>query len=758
MPNLSLKKSHINRYFDLFLYTLISWLIILFISSVYLSGETISKYVLYYNNLPMSLQYLTFFISGVLTKNILINCGDYNPQHEIYNEHAYRASRASISEIGLYDLTLKAKQTIYNPPIRLSIILFIIIATCSYDASFSLLFTPEMFIYLGGILLPGLSGSIVHNAPNANEKSIPWYQDGGPINHLTQDRLNRKPIVQRLYDIVTSKNYNDMRGIALIGPFGTGKSSVISMMIGKLYEKKLNYLVCKIDTWGAYSSEEQIQKYFIEKIINCLNTITSTSSLSGLPSKYINSLKGAQSFWLDTLPLFDNHSSPNNQLNRINDILCRLDCKILIVIEDVDRNANGEQIINQIAPLFDFLNSCERFRLIMSFGEKLNNPSIVNRIFRHLEFVSFDRISIYSSIKESFDNLTKEAKNNYVGEYQFFFEDNDDYINSVRENLFEYIETPRDLKIILVQVEHDWKSYLHGCCDIIDLLIISVLCQFELNLIIELQKLYNKKSTYEIISHLSGSDIKASLKKPENAIFILNFLFGNKYKIDQATPNRLQSCFYDHKMYLKTILARCTPENNTYISEQRYFSDLKLLAEYCGSQNYRHEQVIPILERLIKYRNIFNFFRDNLTQNKDNSLIALLSLYKLKISDGTINEISISFEKSTASNLSTASILIIDISRELASLNLNSLKIFYDGISKKVARDMIKCIEISTIMNCFEQQTPSSEDIKTSLYFSVCAILEYITEESHLHIIETWIKNHNTEFSKKLFAFKNSMR
>ncbi|MFQ2266701.1 P-loop NTPase fold protein [Aeromonas hydrophila] len=760
MSDVNYQKNFINRYFDLLLYTLITWLIILFVSSVYLSQETISKYVLYYNNLPLSLQYLTFLISGIATKNILINCGDYNPRHEFHNEHAYITCRGTINKIGAYDLKLKIKQKFYNPPLRLTIVLFISIALFSYDVTLNLIISPEAFIYLGGVLLPGFTSSIFLIKPKNKDKDkdkdkdIPWYQNENPINNLTQDRLNRKPLVQRLYDIVTSEEYQDMRGIALIGPFGTGKSSVIGMMISKLFENRLNYLVCKIDTWGAYNSEDQIQKYFIEKIINSLNTITSTTSLNGLPSKYIHSLKGVQSFWLDTIPLFDNYSSPNNQLNRINDILYRLDCTILIVIEDIDRNVNGEEILNKIAPLFDFLNSCEHFRLIMSFGEKLNNPSIINRIFRHLEFVSFDKGSIYSSIRESFDKLTKEANNNYIGEYQFFFEDNDAYINSVREYLFEYIETPRDLKMILVQVEHDWKNYLHGCCDILDLLVISVLCQSELNLIVELQKLHHKKHTYDIIAHLSGNDIKGTFKKPENAIAIINFLFGNKYKIDQATPNRLQSCFYDHKMYLKTILSRCTPEDNTYILEQRYFSDLTLLAEHCGSQEYRHEQVVPILERLIKYRGIYDFSRDNLIQNKDNSLIALLSLYMFNISDNNMNNSL--FEKSTASNLSTAATLITNISHELAALNLNSLKYFYDGISGIVSRDMIKCIETATIMNYFEQQNPSSENINASLYHMVCAILEYITEDSHSYIIETWLKNHNTEFSKKLFAFINS--
>lgn len=758
MPDTNPKNKIINRYVDLFLYAIIAWLIILLISSAYLSEGTVKKCLLFYNSLPQPLQYVMFFISGVMTKNILMNCGDYNLKHEIHNETNYynSSSRLNHSTIGLYDLKLKIKQIIYNPPLRLTIILFVVIAFASYDISLRLIISPETFFYLGGGVFPALINSALFKHAK-DDTNTPWHQNEKPINDLTQDRLNRKVLVHRLYDIVTSEEYRDMRGIALIGPFGTGKSSIIRMMISKLFEEKLNFLVCRIDTWGAYSSEEQIQKYFIEKMINCLSTITSTTSLNGLPSKYIHSLKGAQNLWLDTLPLFDNYSSPNSQLEKINNILSILDVKILIIIEDIDRNENSDKILNQIAPLFDYLNDCECFRLIISFGGALNNPSIIHRICRHLEFVSFNKKDIYSSIKESINKLMTDAKLSYEGKYSFFFEEGDEYIDNVRESLFGYIDTPRDLKLILVQVEHDWKHYLYGCCDIIDLLIVAIFRHFEPNLIMELQRNENLKSRHDIFSIIRNNSNKITFNNHSSATTILEFLLGIDLISRTTKQNRLQSCMYEHKLYLKIILSRDVPDNNFYTLEQNYFSNFNLLAILCDMKEYNHEQVAPILTQLIDYRNNYDFQRDNKIINENNSLIALLSLYKAYINSDEQRHI-IKYENTRATNLVIAGNLIREIAIELADIKLKTLETFYREISDIISEEYIYFIDLSTAMTKFEQQNRDENKIIPTLFWDCFNILKYKYGKECLPEMKCWAEQHNTDFAKKLTEFISNIK
>lgn len=755
MPDTNPKNKIVNRYVDLFLYATIAWLIILLISSAYLSEGTVKRCLLFYNNLPLPLQYVTFFISGVMTKNILINCGDYNLKHELHNETYYYNSRLSHNTIGLYDLKLKIKQKIYNPPLRLTIILFVVIAFSSYDISLRLIISPEAFLYLGGILFPTLTSS-VFSKYSEDDNNTPWHQNEKPINDLTQDRLNRRVLVHRLYDIVTSEEYPDLRGIALVGPFGTGKSSIIRMMISKLFEEKLNFLVCRIDTWGAYSSEEQIQKYFIEKMINCLSTITSTTSLNGLPSKYIHSLKGAQNLWLDTLPLFDNYSSPNSQLEKINSILSILDVKILIVIEDIDRNENSDKILNQIAPLFDYLNDCEYFRLIISFGGALNNPSIIHRICRHLEFVSFNKDDIYSSIKESISKLMDNAKLNYEGKYSFFFEKGDEYIDNVRESLFGYIDTPRDLKIILVQVEHDWKHYIYGCCDIIDLLIIAIFRHFEPNLIMELQRYENLEKRISILSIIKNNSDKVTFKNHSSATTILDFLLGISSTPGDQKQNRLQSCMYNHKLYLKTILSRNIPENNFYTLEQSYFSNLNLLTRLCEMQEYNHEQVASILIQLIDYRGCADFQRDNMIINEKNSLIALLSLYMTYIDSGEECP-TITYDNTKTINFVTAKKLIMDIAIKLANIKLQRLERFYNDLPKTIPNESDYFIETSIVMTNFERQNREENEIEITLYWNCVNILRLRYGNQYKTEMKSWAKKRSTNFAKNLVDFISNM-
>ncbi|HHQ4530956.1 TPA: P-loop NTPase fold protein, partial [Aeromonas hydrophila] len=239
-------------------------------------------------------------------------------------------------------------------------------------------FTIEIACYLIGLNTPhffkSIRQSLATKLPldelNEEPNSERWHQYEKPILTLNQDRLNRGELVNRLFNVITSNENADTRGIAIIGPFGIGKSSVINMTLSEIQMAFHSYIPCRINSWGTYSSEEQIQKHIIEQVINSLGKVTSTTSLSGLPSKYIHTLKGAQSLWLDILPIFDNHSSPSSQLAEIDNLLVNLKIKIIIIIEDLDRNKDAETMLNSIAPLIDTLNKNSSFRFILSIGQK----------------------------------------------------------------------------------------------------------------------------------------------------------------------------------------------------------------------------------------------------------------------------------------------------------------------------------------------------------------------------------------------------
>lgn len=546
---------------DLFLYSFISWLLISFIGNLEILHETRSSWFSFHNSLPPLAIAITYIISGALTKNILINSGDHSSTHEFHNEEIYHSDfRKKNTIAGLYDLKHKAYRFLINPPLRLSIILFLLI---SYVLS-NIKISSENILYLSsyfiGILLPHFIKSArtdeldVENDDDflVVDSRTPWYQHEKPIKKAEQDRLQRMPLVNRLYNIITNTDANDARGIALIGPFGIGKSSLINMAIDTIQKDKKNYISCRINSWGSYESEHQIQRNIIEEIISALSKITSTTSLSGLPSKYIHSLKGAQSLWLDALPLFDNHSSPSNQLEKINELLSRINHYVILIIEDIDRNDDAERITSSIASLIDRLNHCGNFRFILSIGENLNKPEVINRICRYKEFLTSNRNDTLALIEECLHSLIYHSHIEHKGDIISNITTKQLLFNAIPSDaLLNYIKNPRDLKVILRQVDYDWTEILNGSCNIVDLLVITVLKHYEPHVVTMMIK-SNVADVSKIME--SSNSIRGMVNDVDAASSLCNYLLKKEGVNDCI--GRLQSCVFSIYKYLTIIVER----------------------------------------------------------------------------------------------------------------------------------------------------------------------------------------------------------
>ncbi len=572
----------IRRYFDIILYSFLSWLILSFSLEVPFVSEFIKKWCDFQGTLNTAATSLIYFSSGVLTKTILINSGDCNYNHNYFNEERYIIKDGlSLESIGWFDLKLKIKQLIINPPLRISILLYFTLIYLTNNISLFSYLTIEIACYLLGLNTPqfviSIKSSLAKNITLFQDSETTdindWFQDEKPITLLSQDRLNREQLVNRLCIVITSKIKSDTRGIAIIGPFGIGKSSIINMTLTELQMTHHNFIPCKIDTWGTYSSEEQIQKYFLEQIIKSLGKITSTTRLSGLPSKYINALKGVKSLWLDVLPLFDNQSSPDSQLSEIDALLSMLDLRIILIIEDLDRNKDASSMLNSIAPLIDRLNHNSNFRLVLSIGEKIDSPEITNRICRYKEYLHFNHDDIFSTIHSSVRKLINNSKCIYLGDIDSFFTKTDPVHKQARSYLFSYVTNPRDLKLLIREFCFDWTNILKGNCDIIDLLAITILKHYEPSLITLISKA--KGSITNDIDKLTSN---VNFENPIAARYLLSYFF---IKNEMHEKERAQCCSSFPHQYINVLLERKVIYKYGVPQEDVYFRLAKKIKEKC---------------------------------------------------------------------------------------------------------------------------------------------------------------------------------
>ncbi|MBL0431680.1 hypothetical protein JD501_00320 [Aeromonas hydrophila] len=597
----------IKRYIDIALYTVISWLLISYIGQSEFAKKTIDGWRKFNDSLPYPIDYIPYLIAGLLTKHILVNCGDYNIHHELHNEKRFIVkSEQELTDLGLFNIKSRVYLFIVNPPLRLSIIFFggLIIATSNPAINGSYL-KPILFYFLG-VLIPQTIKSIFSSLPQIvsliedkkeqnQEKS---YQYERPIRYLNEDYLGRTALVERLHNIITSNKITDARGIAIVGGYGIGKTSIINMALNQVMLSSHNFVTCHITTWGNYTSEENIQKIIIEQIISEVTKVTSTTSLSGLPSKYINSLKGAQSLWLDALPLLDCHSSANSQLDKLNELLSRINYKVILVIEDIDRNDEKNKILNSIASLIDKLNSYSSFRLILSIGEELYLPEIINRVCRYKEHLAFDDASKVSTVESCIKKLLSQSNIKYRSSETLFNEKNESEFGKFIVFLLSYITNLRDLKAILRELEYDWDNILIGNCDIVDLLTITILKQFEpalIKLILTEDLNYGTSSAIKEISKIEA------IKNKDASEAIINYLFGAG--VMKNTSARLQSCIFAPSRYIPTLIERKLPTKKGYIVCQDFFTVAENINKLSASA-YSKRNAIELAKMLFKARRL----------------------------------------------------------------------------------------------------------------------------------------------------------
>lgn len=761
------------RVFEIFTYSFIAWLTISYISNVSVVQDVINNWVKLYNSInPVSI-YLIYFLAGYLTKSILINAGDVNYQHSIYNEERYKyKSDYELHGIGKFDLILKTRQLIANPPLRLAMIFFFLLIYATNIVELKSYITLELAAYLIGFKTPQLIISVMRSIGTisytieSKSKNKSWHQDEKPITDLSQDTLNRGPLVKKLTNIIKCDQENDTRGIAIIGPYGIGKSSIINMTMTELHLDKYNFLECKINSWGSYSSEEQIQRYLIEKMVNSLSSVTSTTKLSGLPSRYIHTLKGAQSLWLDILPLFDNHSSPTSQLAEIDDLLSKLDLKLVIIIEDLDRNKDAEDMLNSIAPLIDGLNYHHSFRFIISIGEKLNKPEIINRICRYNEYIVFDKSGVYERIKMAISKLLKIHNLEYQGNIEDFFHSgkNKTRDSIVKDELFSYISTPRELKHIIRAVDLHWSNHLYGYCDILDLLAVTILKTYEPILITALTNANPYGISFKQLEK-NNENLSTALTNRNASELIIGYFF----ETDSGTSKpvqRLQSCRHDFRKYFNLIVEVRDVEEQERINEQLYFSNLKKLNKLCMEVTM-YDEIYDTTLTCIEYRGYEQFIFDYSSLYFKSSIIPCLCIIiavqqENKIiarinTDNVINK----FRKLDIKNDKLIKNITHEITTNYLNINFDALRNFYSEINKYIPRKLVSKPNVKLVMNKFEEIVLNQHDKNYLIrpIYTAIELIGYIIRQNKNHskykIFLTLINRGNSEV---LFAVQRFIK
>ena len=366
---------------------------------------------------------------------------------------------------------------------------------------------------------------------------IPWLEQEQPVENPESDdffdlRYVAQRIGERLFDV-------KLATIGLVGPFGVGKSSIVKFVkhyveLDRAFRTRMQarwfeecrrrrvmerfaprILLCPVSAWGLRDQPGAavILRHAVDRLaveVDCL-------SVSNLPEQYLQTLKGVSPEWLNLPLMLAMPDDAEEQLRRLEPILEAINARLIIVVEDLDRNveapvvavfsqafdSQGEnsstdgssrftsqasgRIARELEALFSRLLDLERVSFILVVA----NPGAadISRLCERIEPVyRVERtlaVNVIGALRAHCLNLLREQ-----GDIQPAYESTLGFMGALHEaNALDYDElkgktpvsalaelltTPRVLKQALRHALQAWTD-LHGEVDFDDLLICHVI-------------------------------------------------------------------------------------------------------------------------------------------------------------------------------------------------------------------------------------------------------------------------------------------
>lgn len=429
-----------------------------------------------------------------------------------------------------------------------------------------------------------------------------WLMSERPLDKSDKDMLGREVYVTRiarLFEPIDGERKYKANHIAIVGPFGIGKTNTCERVKKQLGD---DYIFVSVDGWGR--GEGTVAAQIIDEMVAKLTNYVDCASIRNVPKEYMAALSGADFKGISTLakilPLHS-HQSPEELIRKIETILLSIGKTMVVVLEDFDRNPQEENIMNEVAGLLDRLRDLRSINFIVCVAPGVKSH-LLSRISTHREdLLSFD--------SREFVNATLDLMRAYAKfrRKPIYFEGEHEVQKSISA-INATIKTPRDAKYALRRAFVAWES-LAGEVNMYDLLAANVLrysapdvfdCMVEnFNYIKEgveniedcANILKNPKEAYsttqEYVSDISSRPKTLAFNKVLNrfpnvgvseieARLAIKILFpkwhsadGDSYRVGVQRVSGRQG-----KVYLDRIVSECISPEHEDESDAEFFSEI----------------------------------------------------------------------------------------------------------------------------------------------------------------------------------------
>lgn len=337
-----------------------------------------------------------------------------------------------------------------------------------------------------------------HERPSASE----WPPDDGPVKDEDESRVpEHADVAARLLNrlgLETDSASVHPPTLALIGSYGSGKTSICHLVEGRYRREKRDRQLaptcfCWFEAW-QYTTPEAAVGGLVETATRTILARCDAPELWRLPQAYAASIHEVGGKWLRAaLPLVSGCRSPDGSLRAIGSVLERLGWRLVIFIDDLDRiEAEGRAVQQAIIRALNVLQGVPRVQYVVAVGSAQAHgadgaPALLDllKLTRFQELVPTLAPSwVMQQLRDDRDCAKgddtivcpwarrKPRSLDPLGSPQWPHYKEAQPVAAV---LAELIDTPRVLKSVLRETRAIWDGPLRGELNWYDLLLISAL-------------------------------------------------------------------------------------------------------------------------------------------------------------------------------------------------------------------------------------------------------------------------------------------
>jgi len=311
-----------------------------------------------------------------------------------------------------------------------------------------------------------------------------WFRREAPLDR-GPDLLGHEPIAERTYNAITAP---ENQAIALIGPVGSGKSSVLNMVKRKLLSKDAPFtVVAEFNCWAMPRSEDA-PRIALERAIDALDHFVDVQAVRRLPISYQRILSAEPTGRVSRLLGLDDVPDGAEQLRTLSPLLNVIGARLLLIIEDAERAGQGFET-RHLERLLWTLRDVDRVSFILSFdGEQaaFDYPKLCD-IIERIPRMTADRVedmlapayAQWRAVSEScIDPIADEKRDDRLGlenvtnpMMRYLRRTRGD---SVADAITALLTSPRKLKHFIRDVDRAWRQ-LEGEVELNDLIVLTAL-------------------------------------------------------------------------------------------------------------------------------------------------------------------------------------------------------------------------------------------------------------------------------------------